>query len=480
MRIGIAAGALALAGCVGEISGEAPAVDLDDEGETPRGIYVIAPDDESLSQIESDWIAAAPPQRTIFLNKAGGTYFPGANNSSTNRSSIVSNPSTVGAYEGTAAQWSALVTCVRNQFSRFNVVVTDVDPGAAQHLEAVMGGKPQDIGMGSGVGGVAPMFGDCSVVERAVVYIFTTVLGSTQVECEVAAQEIAHAYGLDHEYLCKDPMTYLGGCGAKSFQDVDAQCGEYQARECMCGGTTQNSVQEMLATLGPAGSTPPPPPPPPPGDTGAPTVAITSPADGATLPANATISVVATASDDLGVTAIELLWTQSTGTVTVPCASPPSGVTCTQSGSTATWSFVVGSGARSIAVRARDAAGNTATTPARSITLGGGTPPPPPPGTSPAVTFDSPASGAAIAPGTLMPIRATAGDDESVAQVRLAWTSPGGTAYYNLSNLGGGTWGIDLRLSSTATAGSRTLVITATDNDGNATATPARTIQVVP
>lgn len=368
-----------------------------------------------------------------------------------------------------------------DQFERFNVVVTDVDPGAAQHVECVMGGSPQDIGMGAGVGGVAPMFGDCSVVERAVVYVFTRVFSSVQAECEVAAQEIAHALGLDHEYLCSDPMTYLSSCGPKTFQDVNAQCGEYSARECMCGGTTQNSVQELLTTLGAAsGEPPPPPPPPPPGDTTAPTVAITSPADGASLPANSTISVVATATDNIGVTSRDLLWTQSTGTVTVSCASPPSGVTCTQNGATSTWSFAVGTGPRSIAVRAKDAAGNTATTPVRSITLGGGTPPPPPPGTSPVVSFDSPAAGAAIAPGAMMNIRATATDDENVAQVRLSWTSPGGTSYYNLSNLGGGAWGIDLRLSSTAVAGSRTLRITATDNDGNATPTANRTIQVVP
>jgi hypothetical protein len=76
-------------------------------------------------------------------------------------------------------------------------------------------------------------------------------------------------------------------------------------------------------------------------------------------------------------------------------------------------------------------------------------------------------------------VRGSADDDEQVVQVRLAWTSPAGTSYYTLSNLGGDSWGIDLNLSSTAVAGARTLALTATDNDGNATSA-TRTIQVAP
>ena len=191
------------------------------------------------------------------------------------------------------------------------------------------------------------------------------------------------------------------------------------------------------------------------------------------------LTVTATATDNVGVTSVDLLWTQPSGQVTVNCGSPPSGVTCSFSGGTATWRFNVGTGARSLAVRARDAAGNTATTPTRSITLGSA-PPPPPPDSSPTVSLDSPAQGAQVRRGAQIQVRSTAADDEQVVQVRLAWTSPSGTTYYTLSNLGGNTWGIDLNLSSSAVTGTRTLVVTATDNDGNATASATRTIQVVP
>lgn len=459
------------------VESTAPLVDLDDTASVPRGLYVITPSAAAESETEVGW-TAAPVHRIIYMNKNGGTYVPGFNNSSTNRSSIPSQTSAVGPYEGTAAQWTQLLTCVRNQFARFDVEVTDVDPGAAPHIESVMGGNPQDVGMGAGVGGVSPMNNDCSVVERSIVFTFTRVISSVQSECEVAAQEIGHSLGMDHEYLCADPMTYLFGCGAKSFQDVDAQCGENSPRACMCNRPSQNSVRHLMATLGPAGA-PPPPPPPPPGDTAPPAVAITSPAAGATLPANAALTVTATATDNVGVTAVDLLWTQPSGLVTVNCGAPPSGVTCSFSGGTATWRFNVGTGARSLAVRARDAAGNTTTTPARSITLGSA-PPPPPPDAAPAVSLDAPAQGAQVRRGTRIQVRSTAADDEQVVQVRLAWTSPSGTTYYTLSSLGGTTYGIDLDLSPSAVAGTRTLVLTATDNDGNASTTAARTIQVVP
>src|SRR4029079_18288647 len=110
------------------------------------------------------------------------------------------------------------------------------------------------------------------------VYAFTqstrdaygTSAGLPEEICEIAAQEIAHAFGLDHEFLASDPMTYLDFNGLKRFQNVDAQCGEYAARTCGLPGTgvlcsqRQNSVALLTQRVGL-------------GDAIAPTVAITSP-----------------------------------------------------------------------------------------------------------------------------------------------------------------------------------------------------------
>lgn len=53
------------------------------------------------------------------------------------------------------------------------------------------------------------------------------------------------------------------------------------------------------------GSSPPPPPPPPPADTEAPTVALTAPGDGTTVSRKTLLSLMASASDNVGVSRVE-------------------------------------------------------------------------------------------------------------------------------------------------------------------------------
>ena len=64
-----------------------------------------------------------------------------------------------------------------------------------------------------------------------------------QTVCEVMSQEIGHAYGLDHELLAADPMTYLAFTGKRTFQDADASCGEKTARPCGPGSTACRAQQ---------------------------------------------------------------------------------------------------------------------------------------------------------------------------------------------------------------------------------------------
>ncbi len=512
-------------------------------GDRPRGLYrVIARDDAPSGDEQSFGALTAAPRRTIFLNRRGGTYTPGNDDSSRNVSSIPSTTSTVPAYEKGDASWAQVVACVKDQYARFNVEVTDVDPGGVPHVEAVIGGVPRNIGMQDGVGGVAPMFQDCSMVETAVVYIFSRVFSSAQVECEVAAQEISHAIGLDHEYLCEDPMTYLNGCGKKTFQNKEVSCGEYSPRTCMCGGR-QNSVQFMLTRLGAApalplsstggtgvagrggsggagaggmgGAAPPPPggggtggsAPPPTGDTTPPQVAITSPAEGATLPANSRVTITATASDNVGVTRVELFW-QFNGRA-LPCDGSVPNVTCTQTGSTYAWSFAVGKGSRPFEVRAYDAAGLRGTSGVRTIFFsdgsapptggtggtapppggagaggsappppggagagGSGNPPPPPPppptANDPRLTITAPVSGAQVRPGDVADLRvgtaAPAGG--RVVRVDVLWQAPTDARLFQMTALSDGVWGLRVQLGATAQAGVRAITATALTDTG--------------
>ena len=478
----------------------------------PKGVYKIIKSTSgsakgSSAEDKMYKTTGSPPHRIIYVNRHGGTFHPGDDNSSTNTSSIPSFTATVPPYEKGDASWAKFYTCIQAQFSRWNVTVTDVDPGAVAHIEGVIGGSPGDVGMGSGVGGVSPMTDTCDLIERSVVFIFSTQFGDPTTECSVAAQEIGHSIGMDHEYLCKDPMTYLNGCGAKTFQDNNADCGEYSPRACMCGGSKQNSVQFMNARLGLAGGPPPPPPPPPdagppPDDGGAPppppddggvappppppppagmSIALVSPDDGATLKANTTIDLSAKVT---GASQVILRWTLGGHTTDVDCASPPLEVTCDSAGGTYTWHVPVGSGPRTWAVHAVDAKGATGDSAVRSLTLtaGGGVtpppPPPPPPPGAPSISITGPTDGQTFAPGDSVPVRVNVTDSGTVKEVWVRWHSPSGDVTYPLKNLGGTSWGIDLDVSSYAPAGSRTIQITATDDAGKKTTSPDRTITI--
>lgn len=180
-------------------------------------------------------------------------------------------------------EWNALVQCMKEVYSPFNVVVTDVKPapGISYHA-AIIAGSPLEIGLSSDILGVAPLAGDCSPQDNVISFSFANAHGQTELLsrvnnlCWTAAQESAHAFGLDHQYAflgdnrsaCNDPMTYRVDCGGqKFFRNDNASCGENQARPCRCG-TSQNSHLKLLAVFD--ASTSPPIVP-------APTVAITTP-----------------------------------------------------------------------------------------------------------------------------------------------------------------------------------------------------------
>jgi len=248
----------------------------------PRGSYVKI--DAPVTQTHNSNI--------IYLNPCWGgcTVTPGTNNSVTNRSSIVYQTSTLSQFNAGQAAWDAVVDCVAAMYEPFDIVITDQDPSPANHFEAMVAGSPQQLGFDSQTGGVSPW--TCGVINNAITFTFANIYGgSVQSICEVVAQETAHAFGLEHEYLCEDPMTYLYGCGAKSFQDVNARCGEGYARNCECGGSTQNSVQSILAVFGPGTPTPP-------------TVTITEPAEGDQVQAGYVVR--ANITDNVGVDAAEL------------------------------------------------------------------------------------------------------------------------------------------------------------------------------
>ncbi|HTE55216.1 MAG TPA: trypsin-like peptidase domain-containing protein [Kofleriaceae bacterium] len=209
-----------------------------------------------LVEIEPDPARSAPSLRadqpfTVFLNTQGGIYTPGEpNDSRENVTSVPDLPADIPAWPGSEEERAALRTCVAELFGPFGVVVTDEDPGDVPHLEAVIGGDPSQLQLMANVAGVSPFLTNCGVIDDSIVFVFPSVVGADPRRlCETVAQEVAHSFGLDHEYLCQDPMTYLTGCGDKSFLFQDSVCGEFEQRECKCG-RSQNSAQLLLERVG--------------------------------------------------------------------------------------------------------------------------------------------------------------------------------------------------------------------------------------
>lgn len=202
-----------------------------------------------------------PVPRVIFLDPRPRTVTAGVDDAAAGSSSVIAHqgdaPRTLPGWKGSAKAWRDLVGCVQGQFAPFAVEVTDQPPTSREHVLVVVGGRPKDIGVKDAqIAGLAPFNGD--VIPRAVVFAFAaTQSHQPRGVCETIAMEVAHAYGLDHAYLCSDVMSYLKPCGKRRFVDKDAPCGEKKARACAGGAATQNSFRRLLAVLGPRPAPPP-------------------------------------------------------------------------------------------------------------------------------------------------------------------------------------------------------------------------------
>lgn len=226
--------------------------------------------------------AAASVSHTIYLERCKGdcTITKGTSNNATAMTSSI--PSGTGTFKikeyrsGTGeigasadAEWAQLVQCMREVYSPFDVVVTDVKPTTGTYHLAMIAGLPADIGLSNDILGIAPLAGNCAAQDNVISFSFANAHApQDRVHnlCWTAAQESAHAFGLDHEYefadkrsACSDPMTYRVDCGGQRFfRNFAATCGENAARPCKCSAT-QNSHQKLTSVFG-AGTpiTPPP------------------------------------------------------------------------------------------------------------------------------------------------------------------------------------------------------------------------------
>jgi hypothetical protein len=194
--------------------------------------------------------------RVVYMNRAARSYVAGIDDAQAGSSSVLSSQgvdaATLGGFQQGDTAWQGLVSCVRDQFAAFDIAITDVRPVEPGYVEAHFGGKGPEIGITTGSSGIAPIDNQhCGVVESGIVFIFSDLFGDDlRSVCEIGAHEVGHVFSLDHEFRCKDPMTYVEGCGEKDFQPMDTPCGENGPRACICGRPSQNSVSILYSQLG--------------------------------------------------------------------------------------------------------------------------------------------------------------------------------------------------------------------------------------
>jgi hypothetical protein len=204
-------------------------------------------------------LAPGEPSRVIYLNREGAVLSSGIDDARRNRSSIVSNAGKLELafppFRGSFGAWQGIVDCVRQKFAPFNVKVVSQRPVKGGYIMVLFGGKSSMLGRKGSrnkihATGLAPF--NSAPIPNAVAMVFTDALRNRVREsCEVAGQEIAHAYGLDHALNCRDLMTYLRRCSkTRAFVDRDVPCGEYKARECANGKPTQNSFALVAGAVG--------------------------------------------------------------------------------------------------------------------------------------------------------------------------------------------------------------------------------------
>ncbi len=243
----------------------------------------------------------AASTNVMFINFDGANLSYGSDDSAANRTQIQQLAGNFSAY-GNGAKRAATLQAVKQDWSPFNVVITESRPNSGNYTMCMTG--PTNP-FGGGVLGIAPL--DCNdQQDRNVVFAFHSANDQfpASTQATTISQEIAHAYGLEHVNEEGDIMNPYNAGGDPSFLDQcipivpnngQIYCTQQHIAECGGNGSTQNSYQELMTLFGPSAP-----------DNSPPTVSITSPSDGAMYSPGATFDVTATANDDVNVARVEL------------------------------------------------------------------------------------------------------------------------------------------------------------------------------
>jgi hypothetical protein len=194
----------------------------------------------------------------VFLDRAGGGYHAGATDSTTNSTDIINANTTIAAWTVADTTWQTITACVAQKFAPFNIVVTDVDPGTADHAEVVFTAASSIPALQGGASNVADLgcMARTSVkVKNPIAFVNITSVTDPNGICAAVGVAIGNGLGLDTTKACPDAMTLQNAsCLTAPFSNTAIACDATAlglATGCACSsGTTQNSLQMMAAAVG--------------------------------------------------------------------------------------------------------------------------------------------------------------------------------------------------------------------------------------
>jgi hypothetical protein len=228
---------------VAVVLGFSPLVAADPAGRIPpgQGERLFLDEAPGLEPAATAHIGTVSP--IIYIERCRGgcvVHGGGADDAKTYTSSIPPpGDSTIGEFANAAgqtgaaadAEWNAVMQCVKEVYSPYAAVVTDVKPvGVTGYHMGILAGVPQDIGLGNGILGISSGSLSClNPKDNGITFSFANAHGGTGQArifdlCWTVAQETAHTYTLDHAFVfddgtsaCNDAMTYRTDCGGEKF-----------------------------------------------------------------------------------------------------------------------------------------------------------------------------------------------------------------------------------------------------------------------
>lgn len=227
-------------------------------------------------------------------------------NAALNCSPLVDDETSFPPLQGGDAARAVVMQKLSTFYAPFNLVLTTTrPPDWLPYSMAVIGGTSGNAGQGNGVCGVANVACDGAKRNHVSLTFPQSCAGSS---AEIAAQESAHNFGLEHTDIQADlmyPFVAGGDSFIDSCMDISHATGDgitqcTYVHEFYCpagGGEQQNSHDELLGVFGPREV-----------DTIAPEIVDVQPPDGSVFTTADSFTISATLTDNLNMVGVKWTW----------------------------------------------------------------------------------------------------------------------------------------------------------------------------